>query len=245
MQQSSGTVGRSCQILAAFVWGLLVLLTGCDECSSGATRCRGDVYGWCSHDDGEGPLSTAGWHETKCAVACRELDGGAFCVSSPDPIPECASASHAVCFAGKPATCLAGYPVEASACVAGTHCVVSAACGAICALEDNPDPACGARPFCDDAGNLTTCACGVVENRIDCGGADLCHQINDESYCTQSATPDPRCGDPSQAASGFCADGTAFSCWFGFLAGAFNCGATRCIERPGQPAACELPVSTQ
>ncbi len=242
MRRSSGTVARSCQILATLVWGLLVFSAGCNECSPGEIRCKGDVYGACTAD-GDGPFATSRWVEATCPVACRVIAGLPTCVGATEPVAACVGATHQICFDGVPSLCMGGYPIHRTPCGAPTHCAVSPTCGAICAVDDAPDPRCSARPFCD-GGRLNTCSCDLVVSRVDCGAADQCREMNGESVCTRSSTPDPRCGDPSQHESGFCADGTAFSCWFGFVAGAFNCGTNRCIERPGQYAACELPVST-
>lgn len=243
MPQTRSKIASNCQILAILVCGLVGLAAGCNECQSGETRCDGNVVKSCSYD-GDGPISNATWHESVCPVACREAGGEARCVSAPDPVPECAD-GHDTCFENTPSSCLGGYPIRHTPCSGDTHCVMSASCGAICVLDDNPDARCAAGPFCDADGNLNACSCDFVIARGTCGGADRCRTMGGISRCTSASTPDARCGDPTQETSGFCSsENVATTCWFGFVAGGINCGSFPCLERPGQSAACELATSS-
>ena len=93
MRRSGGTGARSCQILATLVWGLLVFSAGCNECSPGEIRCKGDVYGSCTAD-GDGPFATSRWVESTCPVACRVIAGLPACVGATEPVAACVGATH-------------------------------------------------------------------------------------------------------------------------------------------------------
>lgn len=235
-----GVVQRSRRILATLLWGLVALVAGCDECSPGQTRCDGDVYGWCN-DDGDGPFATARWVEAKCPVACRVIGKTATCVSAAEPVTECAGATRVVCFEGVPTQCWGGYPVKQSPCGAPTHCAISPSCGAVCALDDTPEPRCSPIPFCD-GGSVAHCSCDLVDRRVDCGAADLCREMGGQTVCIESTTPDPRCGDPTVRTVGFCEAGVAVTCWYGFVTYRADCGTSSCVVTAGQ-AACTGPVS--
>ncbi len=215
-------------MLVAVMLGSAAVTTGCDECTLGATECDGDSQRRCV-DDGDGPFNGPHWDGGKCSVACRQLGGSADCVDSRDPVPECAGDAPYVCWNGVPTSCFGGYPIKRTACTGDTHCVMSPACGPTCALEDQPDPRCDAgQTFCDGA-LRTTCTCGLVSARDDCGGQDLCRQMDGDAMCVDSATPDPRC-DPTQRWVQSCADETtALVCWYGF-ARSVDCKPGRCDQ---------------
>lgn len=238
MSRAIRKIANRCQILAAVMFVSAPLAAGCSECAPGATRCQGDdVLSTCTADS-DAMFATAHWDDTKCTVACREVGGDAQCVSAPDPVPECQSGEE-TCYLNTPTSCRNGYPIRHTPCSGNSRCVISASCGAMCAIDDSPDPRCAASPFCDGEGNLSSCSCDFVVARASCGSADLCKTLGGDSRCTETATPDPRCGDPGQKTSGFCNDDAATFCWFGFVAGQHDCAAGRCVETAGQPPACE------
>lgn len=215
--------------MVALVWGFAAVTTGCDECTVDAMECDGDVQRRCA-DEGEGLFHAPSWVDRRCPVACRESFGYAQCVDSRDPVPECAGVATSVCWNGGPASCFGPYPIKLSGCGGETHCVMSPSCGPTCALEDQPDPRCGSgQRFCD-GGLLNTCTCDLVSARWDCGGADLCLEMNGESMCVDSSTPDPRC-DPAERWVQSCVDDTtALICWYGF-AKSIDCTPHHCDQK--------------
>jgi hypothetical protein len=114
---------------------------------------------------------------------------------------------------------------------------MSASCGAICVLDDNPDARCAAGPFCDADGNLNACSCDFVIARGSCGGAD-CHTMGGIAL-HPGLDAGARCGDPAQETSAL-RQRSATVCWFGFVAGAST--AVRSV--PQQPARRRLRLTT-
>ncbi len=242
MPHSGNRIARSCQVLAALACAGAALAAGCGgaDCTPYTTRCQGDDGIQVCDPGGESNLATPHWRQDRCPVACRVVDGEAFCAGSAEPVAVCEGAAHEICFAGQPAQCRGGYPVPHVCPTSGTHCVMSPSCGAVCAVDDVPDPRCTSATFCD-GGDQVTCNCGLIVFRYSCGGPDLCHQMGSESYCTPSSTPDPRCADPGQQSSGFCSENTAHVCWFGFVISSTSCTPGSCVAPAAQPATCESP----
>jgi hypothetical protein len=175
-------IERRCQVLAIAVLGFSPLAAGCNPCTQGETRCLGDgVLSTCVADS-DRDFATTRWEETTCTVACREVDGEASCVSAPDPVPGCEDGEE-ICYQNTPSTCRGGYPVRHTPCSGNSRCVISAACGAMCAIDDTPDARCAQGPFCDGDGNINSCVCDFVVARASCGGADRCQTLGDISRC--------------------------------------------------------------
>jgi len=225
--QTGRRIARSCQILTTLVCGFGALLAGCDECPGGASRCVGDTYGACYVADD----AIARWHDTACPVACHVANGKAACVSSRTPVPECGGRSDPLCVDGVPTRCHDGYPITLPACDFRTHCVVSTECAdALCAIDDKVPANCSFEPSCDGS-LLTTCQCGFVVARDDCGAADLCRKVGSRSRCTATAAPDPRCGDPTKISSSFCDGDNAVECEYGYTYGRWECGRASLVCR--------------
>jgi len=242
MAQAGRRISRSCQVLVTIGWGTTVLSAGCvrDECTPQEQRCDGAILMYCERDNFD-PGYPAYWHRAPCSVACREAHGEAKCVSAPQPVPECANAARLICYGGAPSSCWDGYPVAFSGCDSGTHCVETEECGPTCTSQDNPDPRCaGRREYCD-GDDTVICACGFEYRRVVCSvDGNLCHEVNDSARCTPP-TQDARCGDPAQETSGFCADGWAYTCWYGYVTwdGGLPCGVdAMCVERRVAGAFC-------
>ena len=173
---------RRCQLLAIAVVGFSPLAAGCNPCAPGETRCQGDrVLATCG-TDGDRDFAAARWEETTCTVACRETGGEASCVSAPDPLPECEDGEE-ICYQNTPSTCRGGYPVRHTPCSGNSRCVISATCGAICALDDSPDPRCAASPFCEADGSWASCVCDFVVARGGCEGTEVCRTMDGISRC--------------------------------------------------------------
>jgi hypothetical protein len=157
-----------------------------------------------------------------CEIACEVLNGEASCVDAAAPIPDCAL-DGAACWNGNLTTCRGGFPTNTHACGDGTTCVAVTDCGALC-VSGSPDPRCddGVRSLCDD-GNLASCVCGYVVHKQDCGGTDLCHEVEGDLFCTLAANADSRCGDATLSLSGYCTSTQAITCHFGFPVVAQTC----------------------
>jgi hypothetical protein len=170
-------ISRACQVLTIAMGGLAALAAGCDECTPGATRCHGDVFGWCT-DDGDGPFNAAHWNEGSCPVACHAAGGFAACVDSRQPVPECAGdPDGGICFENAPSGCWDGYLTRGQSCGSTTHCVISSACGAICVGGDAPEPRCAQDFFCDGSDAVVSCLCGYVLYRFPCSSGHTCREM--------------------------------------------------------------------
>ena len=226
MATSPSRIARTCQFFATAVLCLsAVFTTGCQECEGGQSECAGDVARHCTSEDGNPIVRRHWWVEKRCAVKCHASVLGATCVDSLQPVPECAGASR-TCFEGAPASCTGGYPVKEEPCKGEAQCVLSSTCGPICAAEPPSEPRCAQDSFCDGTDTLVTCKCGFVESRLTCSASTVCQDVRGEARCTQSTTPDPHCGDPTQRLSGFCDGSVATACWYGFVTNAFDCAPT-------------------
>ena len=193
MPNADRAIARDCQVFVTLFAGLAALFTvGCDECDRyGQTRCDGNQVQECI-DDGDAFVHFYWTNRDSCAVACHESGGSAQCVDSQRPVPECAAEPNgAMCLNGVPSLCWDGYLSQGKACDAPTHCVVSDACGAICAVEDIPEPRCPlADPafgpityFCDGSETLVSCTCKLVVNRISCAPGGSCQEATSGARC--------------------------------------------------------------
>ena len=182
-------IALNCQAFTIAVVSVGALFTGgCDECDRyGQTRCEGNLIQECI-DDGDAFVHFYWTARTACPVACHAVQGKAKCVDSSEPAPECASAHNSeMCLEGVPSHCWDGYLAQGEACDPTTRCVVSAACGATCAMEENPDPRCppadpatGSKTyFCDDSDTLVACSCGYAAERVAC----RCGELGGETRC--------------------------------------------------------------
>jgi hypothetical protein len=191
MARSRRRVAFNCQVFAIAVVGLGGLFAvGCDECDGyGQTRCQGNLVQECI-DDGDAFVHFYWTDRTSCPVACHAAGGRAHCVDSGEPASECAGVPNGeMCLDNIPSHCWDGYLSHGPACGQQTHCVVSAACGATCAMEDNPEPRClpaqaATGPttyFCDGSETLVSCACGYAADRVACSGS--CRELGGESRC--------------------------------------------------------------
>jgi len=102
-------------------------------------------------------------------------------------------------------------------------------------------PNCSFEPSCDGS-VLTTCQCDLVVARQDCGAAELCRKVGAYRRCTETAAPDPRCGDPPPLSSTFCDGDTVVGCGYGYTESHIDCGSVgyTCGVTGGQ-ASCEAP----
>ena len=241
VRHHNGNITRGCQILITAMCGFAPLFAGCDECTLGQTHCEGDARLDCYPPE-DGVLANNTLHRVTCSVTCHEADGKANCVDTRAPIPECAGGNDDICLDGVPTSCVGGYPSRHSQCEGPTHCMLSATCFvAICAIDDKVSPNCSFDPSCD-GGVLTTCQCDLVVARQDCGAADLCRKVGSYSRCTETAAPDPRCGDPPPLSSNFCDGDTVVGCGHGYTESHIDCGSVgyTCGVTGGQ-ASCEAP----
>jgi len=240
-------IARSCQILITALSGTASLLAGCNECSQGETRCDGNTYMSCEYD-ADADFEPIRWRRDTCPVACREVAGHASCVDTVTPVPECAGGDDDICVDDVPTGCLGGYPIHHSRCEGLTHCFAGTICGgdrgqrtAICAIDANAPPSCSGNPACY-GGVLTSCDCGLVVAREDCGGVDFCRTVGGLTRCTATAAPDPRCGDPTKSSSSFCDGNTAVGCGYGYTWSATDCASIMYTCRvTGGQATCEDP----
>lgn len=241
MARNGRRIARNCQVLATLAVGLTAAFTiGCDDCDVGEVRCEGDVLRVCRDANGDGPFATAYWEDSKCPLACLQFGSEAHCVDPLHPAAECGNTASTLrlCRDGYIWACWQGYAVPDTSCDFGTHCEQSTSCGAICVVGDAPDPRCSQKNFCDGSDAAVLCECDFVKRRSTCGNGSACQAVSGEAACTQSATTDSRCGDPTQRTSGFCADGFAYGCWYGYVASSFDCKGVTCVETPGQAASC-------
>jgi hypothetical protein len=72
---------RGGRFFAGLVAVVVAFAAGCDECTEGETRCRGQVLETCIYDSHPANY----WSEMTCPVACGEVDGGAMCVGTYEP----------------------------------------------------------------------------------------------------------------------------------------------------------------
>lgn len=216
---------------------IALALAGCgNECDpNAAASCDGTTVVSCEWS-GDGPFAHTFVSRSACPVACARLTFGAECVLSPQPVAECHGATTA-CWQGRVAFCSDDFPTSAMDCGSGATCADST-CGPVCAASATPEPRCAtSQGFCD-GDSLVGCTCGLAGARQLCG-AGQCIARGFEAFCALSPTVDPRCGDPGQQVSGFCADNTGFNCQYGFVVGTIGCGSFTCSSHPGASPSCD------
>ena len=228
----------------AVVLACALFTAACDECQVGPSHCEGTHLIGCEWQ-GDGPLSKQVRTDQPCDVACvPSSQTGAMCTVSEEPIAECDHVS-VTCWNGGVAHCRDGFPTDWTACAPFDTCV-TASCPdahAFCVFDPTPNPVCsgGDAKHCSGSG-VVDCQCGYVVDGLDCGGADLCRNVDGTDTCTISSTPDPRCGDAPAGFSGFCDGNTGITCWQGVPVSSIGCGPGTCIVQ-SNGAACQLSAT--
>jgi hypothetical protein len=229
------------QLVPVLLLVCVLFTSACDECQVGNTHCEGTHVIGCEWQ-GDGLLSKQVRTDQSCDVACVPVSqANAVCAVSTEPIPECDHVS-VTCWNGGVAHCVVGFPTDWTACDQ-FHSCVTASCpepSALCATNATPDPACngGDADYCGGRA-LMQCQCGFTIGGVDCGGEDLCRNVDGTDTCTISSTPDPRCGTSPAGLSGFCDGNTGITCWQGIPVSSIGCGTGTCtITDKG--AACAL-----
>jgi hypothetical protein len=107
-----------------------------------------------------------------------------------------------------------------------------------CAVSDQHEERCQGDPwpgFCD-AGVLTRCREGFVEEVSACPGGACIEHAGRRNFCALSTERDPRC--PSAGAgTGFCDGGWVIECVDGYASLRFDCGNRPCTSA-GDSAYC-------
>jgi hypothetical protein len=231
-------MGLSSRWLAALAACCLSLLAGCDECSTDdLPTC---VAGGIRSCQSTGRMFTgASWYLQKCVAPnpyCALAAPGRQprCLASPQPVPECASATvdleTPICFQNDPAVCNNGYAQVVGTCDAGP-CTVPP--GSACAFCDDgtnqADPGCagGSNSTCFE-GDVFDCTCGrrttlhtdctsqgqvCIPTGFDYGFEHVCGDAGQDGSFQDDAsfTGPPSCNDGGagdDATCGSCSDAT-------------------------------------
>src|SRR5262249_40457790 len=94
-----------------------ILLSSCDQCATGESKCDGSRAMNCEHFSPSGGQASGNqWESRECGRAdlcVQDPQAGAFCVLSSQRLPDCpAGVMQATCIGNDLVSCTSGYPVS-------------------------------------------------------------------------------------------------------------------------------------